>query len=109
MRQLAELFDFDVAGHEEGKVTLRAAVTQEGPGKMGIAPDLASAVKSFEIEIDEKTGFVREVRIAGDEPVLVLRITNFETLDPEKIDPGLFSYTPPAGIHVVDLAAAGGG
>ena len=103
IRQLTELFDFDVTERTDGEVKLSADMTPEALAKMGIPAEAASAMTSFVMIIDEKTGFPSELHLGGEEPLMVMRFSNFKSFDASKAEPGMFSYAPPEGVQVMDL------
>jgi outer membrane lipoprotein-sorting protein len=105
IRQLGELFDFEVVSRADGKAVLGAELTAEGLKELNIPADDADALTSFRMEIDEKTGFPTRLSIGGDEPMMTLRFTNFKSLDPAEIPAETFGYAPPDGAQVIDLGA----
>lgn len=105
IRQLTEMFDFDVTERADGKAKLSADMTPEALAKMGVPGEAASAMTSFVMVIDEKTGFPSELHLGGEEPLMVMRFSNFKPFDASKAEPGMFSYAPPEGVQVMDLGA----
>jgi hypothetical protein len=109
IRQLSELFDFDVSETTGGRVVLSAAMTEEALSRLGVPAAAAATLTSFTLVVDEATGFPTELRLGGEAPLMVMGFTNFRKLDDSAIDPELFTYTPPEGAQVMDLGAMADG
>ena len=106
IEQMANAFDFDVAEVADGEVTLLAKLTQESLAEIStMLPPDAVGLEQFALVLDEKTAFPRSMRIGGEVPFMVMRFDTPDFVDPDKLDPGIFQYTPPEGAKVIDMGA----
>ena len=106
IERMAKVFDFELAKVSDGDVTLLAELTEDALAEISamLPPDAASLAQ-FSLVLDEKTAFPRRMRIGGEFPFMVMNFDPVEFVDPEKLDPGLFQYTPPEGAKVIDMGA----
>jgi outer membrane lipoprotein-sorting protein len=110
VREMTDMFDFDGVDVGSGKVTLRAAMTQETMAKLGqsMAGAELDALGHFVLVLDETSAFPAEMRVGPDAaPLMVMEFSGYEQLD--SVDESAFSYTPPPGAQVMDLGAMVGG
>jgi hypothetical protein len=107
IRQMAETFDFVVRGRDEGKVTLSAKLTAEGLAELGqeLPEETAQALSEVTLVVHEKTGFPASIAVGGETPFLTMHFDEFEVVDPAKVPPETFAYTPPEGAPVMDIGA----
>ena len=53
----------------------------------------------------QRTGFPVQVRADGESPFVAMNFRDFELVDAASLAEGLFDYTPPQGVPVMDLGA----
>ena len=102
LEMLAELIEFELVEATGGRVTLRGKVTadaQEGLGQLG-----ALGVDTFVLVLDEKTAFPVEMRFGDPTPVILMEFQNLKRMSESALPQGIFEYTPPEGVPVMDLA-----
>jgi outer membrane lipoprotein-sorting protein len=103
VQRMVEKFDMQLVGIADGAVTLRADI--DGETAAGMMPGMGDKVKELVVVLDETTGFPREMRMGGDEPIIVMNFTNYRPVAEDALDASLFTYTPPEGSPVMDLGA----
>jgi outer membrane lipoprotein-sorting protein len=105
IEQLAEMFDFEVGEAAEKTVTLQAEMTEETLKKLApqLPPEEAAMYERFVLVLDKKSAFPIEVRVGGEQPLLVMNFHDLEFHD--SFEEGTFNYTPPEGVQVTDLGA----
>ncbi len=101
LENMTRIMDFEVVGQADGKVTLRGKITDQARTEMGMLA--MPGVDGFIIVIDEKTGFPVEVRADGEKPFVTMYFSNLEFVDTASLSEGLFDYSPPEGLPVMDL------
>ena len=102
IRQMAEQFDLDVIDESGGSVTLSAERVAGAPVP-GMPPAMQQQMGTMKLVLDGDTGFPVEMRMGGEQPVMVMKFSNFKKL--EHVDESIFEYTPPAGVRVMDMDA----
>ncbi len=103
LETLTRTMDFEIVESAGGTVTLEGKVTAETRANLSMLA--APGVDGFIIVIDEQTGFPVQVRAAGEKPFVTMHFRNLEFVDAASLTPGLFDYTPPDGVPVMDLGA----
>jgi outer membrane lipoprotein-sorting protein len=103
VQEMAEKFDFKLTGRDAGAVTLEATLDAEALAQFGQEAKVPAG--RLTLVLDEKTAFPREMRIIGEEPLLIIRFDSFEYVEAGTLAPDLFAYTPPDGVAVIDLGA----
>ena len=101
LEDLTRTMDFEVVERSGGKVTLRG---KAGADTSSMLADLAGPGAAFIFVLDEKTGFPTELRADGENPFVEVTFDNLEFPKKESLD-GLFDYTPPEGLPIVDRSA----
>ncbi len=101
LETLTETMDFEVLEKTGGTVTLRGAITDATRARSGMLA--APGVEGFIFVIDQETGFPIEVRADGETPFVTMHFRNLELVDPASLPAGLFDYSPPEGLPVMDL------
>ena len=106
IERMAKAFDFNLAKISDGNVTLLAKLTEEALAEISaMLPPDSDGMAQFSLVLDEKTAFPRRMRIGGAVPFMVMNFDDVEFIDPEKLDAGIFQYTPPEGAKVIDMGA----
>ncbi|MCP3912795.1 MAG: hypothetical protein GY713_17795, partial [Actinomycetia bacterium] len=103
LETLTRTMDFEVVERAGGEVTLRGAITEESRAKLGMLA--VPGVDGFIFVLDEQTGFPTQVRAEGEPPFISMTFRDLEFVDAAKLPAGLFEYTPPEGLPVMDLGA----
>lgn len=103
LETLSRTMDFEVVETGGGTVTLRGTITAETRAKL--AALAAPGVEAFILVLDERTGFPKEVRAAGEKPFVAMRFENLKFVDANALPAGLFEYVPAEGVPVMDLGA----
>ncbi len=101
LENLTQAMDFEVLEKAAGTVTLRGKVTEETRAQLGMLA--APGVDGFIFVIDEKTGFPTQVRADGENPFVTMNFRNLEFVDKASLAEGLFTYSPPKDVPVMDL------
>ncbi len=101
LETLTKTMDFEVLEKAGGTVTLRGKITDATRAQLGMLA--APGVEGFIFVIDQETGFPIEVRADGETPFVTMRFRNLELIDPASLPAGLFEYSPPEGLPVMDL------
>jgi len=109
LEMLTKMLDFEVAGVSDGRVTLRGKIPSGSSESLGALGSLG--VDTFELVIDDKTGFPVELRAGEPDTVIRMEFRNLKQVSRDALPDGIFDYMPPEGVAVTDLAAmlAGGG
>ena len=102
LENLSKTMDFELVEHSGGKVTLRGKATDKTDSMLAqiAGPDGGG----FLFVLDEKTGFPTELRAEGENPFIKVVFENLEF--PKALPAGLFEYSPPEGLPVIDRGAA---
>lgn len=97
--QLAATMDFKVASKEGGKVTLAGTFKDPSTNMMG-----GASIDGISLVLDEKTGFLDQIVVGGEQPILTMSVKNLSFLKASELEAGSFDYTPPEGVRVIDAA-----
>jgi outer membrane lipoprotein-sorting protein len=105
IEKLSQMFDFEVGETGGDTVTLQAEMTEESLKELApqLDPEQAAMYEKFVLILDKKSGFPIEVRVGGEQPLLVMNFHDLKFHD--SFEEGTFSYTPPEGVPVMDLGA----
>ncbi|MCP3959916.1 MAG: hypothetical protein GY719_18890 [bacterium] len=102
LENLSKTMDFEIVERAGGKVTLRGKATADTSSMLA---DLGGPGAAFIFVLDEKTGFPTELRADGENPFVTVTFDNLEFPKKESLPAGLFEYTPPEGLPVLDRSA----
>jgi len=103
LETLTQTMDFEVVGEAGGAVTLHGKITAETRDRLGMLA--APGVDGFVFVLDAKTGFPTAVRADGEIPFVTMHFHNLKFVEAASLAPGLFTYSPPEGVPVIDLGA----
>ena len=101
LETLSRTMDFEVVEQDGGTVTLRGKVTDATRAEAGMLA--APGVDGFIFVLDRKTGFPTQIRADGETPFVTLHFRDLQLLDAGSLPEGLFEYSPPEGLPVMDL------
>ncbi len=116
LQTMTQFLDFEVAGENDGKVTLHARpndqfstvidslATEQGDSTVSAASKgIFELIGDLEMVLDEKTGFPVSMTTGGEPPIMRVDFSSFERLDAEALDSSLFVFTVPEGASVMDV------
>ena len=107
LEAMSRTMDFELLETTGGRVSLLATASAEDLAQLGQLGALG--VDSFLLVLDESTGFPVEMRAgeprSGQPAVLDVRFDEVKVVDPGDLPQGVFEYSPPEGVAVVDLGA----
>ncbi len=101
LETLTNTMDFEVREEADDHITLWGKITEETRAKLGMLS--SPGVEGFVFIIDKQTGFPTEVRAGGETPFVTMHFRNLKFLDAASLPDGLFTYSPPEGLPVMDL------
>lgn len=107
LEAMSRTMDFELVEATGGRVSLLATASAEDLAQLGQLGALG--VDSFLLVLDERTGFPVEMRAGDPGPdhpaVLDVRFDEVKVVDPGDLPQGVFEYSAPEGVPVVDLGA----
>jgi len=107
IEKMKEFMNFEFAGEQDGRVTLRADVTPEGAKAMNLASNPAMDLTDMKLELSMDAVDIMPMGVKmflNDVEIMTMRYDNFKKLTQEEVDAqGLFSYQPPEGVTVMDM------
>lgn len=101
---MEKMLDIKFDGIKEGKAHLIAELTPESAAMFGQSGVQDMKMGKFIMKMDEKNVFPMEMVIhMNEQPMINIRFHNLKHIKKSEMDMGLFQYTPPEGVQVMDL------
>jgi len=95
--------DITLEGVEDGRVTLRADVTDENRSGLGDLGKLGNGLQYITLVLDEKKAMPLRLEIGGEQPLLTMNFTDYEFFGAGQVIDSDYAYTPPDGVPVRDI------
>ena len=103
LRTLQQYYDFAVAGKSGGNVTLTGTMKADAPASIRQGGPM---VESMTLVMSESSGRLQRFELGpAGEPAMVMTMNEYRELSSSDVPDSMFSYTPPAGVTVIDPLA----
>lgn len=103
LRTLQQYYDFTVAGKSGGNVTLNGTMKADAPESIRQGGPM---VETMSVVMNESSGRLQSFTLGpAGEPAMVMTMNDYRALSASDVPDSMFSYTPPAGVTVIDPLA----